>query len=74
METYVDLFISSDGENITSIHKKMLGMGLKPTLGDHDFVYNWNGIVNIEEEIEFIQKIQLALRGTGAMLRFTTKR
>ena len=49
-------------------------MGLKPTLGDHDFVYNWNGIVNIEEEIEFIEKIQSALRGTGAMLRFTTKR
>lgn len=74
METYVNLYISSDGENISSIHKMMLGLGLKPTLGEHDFVYNWNGIVTIEEEIIFIEKIQSVLKGTGTMLRFTTKR
>ena len=58
METYVDVYISSDGKGISDIHKILLDMGLKPTLGDHDFMYNWNGIVTIEEEIVFIEKIQ----------------
>jgi len=74
MDTYVDLFISSDGEKVTTIHKKMVEMGLKPTIGEHDFIYSWTGIVTIDEELEFIEKIQSKLKGTGAILRFTSIR
>lgn len=74
METYINLFISSDGENIKSIHKKMIDMGLKPTIGEHDFVYSWTGIVTIDEELDFIEKVQKKLKGTGAILRFTSVR
>jgi len=74
METYVDIFINADGENISVIHNKMIELGLKPTIGDHDFVYNWKGITNIEEEIRFIEVIQNKLKGTGVLLKFTTVR
>ncbi len=74
MDTYVDLFISSDGEKVTIVHNKMIEMGLKPTIGEHDFVYSWTGIVTIDEELEFIEKIQSKLKGTGAILRFTSIR
>ena len=74
METYVDIFINVDGEKISIIHKKLIEMGLKPTIGEHDFVYNWKGIVTIDEEIKFIEKIQSNLKGTGVILRFTSIR
>lgn len=74
METYVDIFFNADGEKASNIHKKLLKMDLKPTLGEHDFVYNWNGIITIDEELKFIDKIQSGLKDTGAILRFTTKR
>jgi len=74
METYVDIFINADGENISVIHNKMIELGLKPTIGEHDFVYNWKGITNIEEEIRFIEVIQNKLKGTGVLLKFTTVR
>jgi len=74
METYVDIFINVDGGKISIIHKKLIEMGLKPTIGEHDFVYNWNGIVTIDEEIKFIEKIQSNLKGTGVILRFTSIR
>ena len=74
METYIDVYFSVDGEKASIIHKKILSLGFKPTIGDHDFIYNWNGIVNIEEEITFIDKIQSKLEGTGAFLKFTTIR
>jgi hypothetical protein len=74
METYIDLFISTDGEKNSVIYKKLIELGFKPTLGEHDFVYNWNGIVNLEEEMEFIDLIQTKLKGTNAYLKFTTSR
>jgi len=74
METYVDIFINVDGEKISIIHKKLIEMGLKPTIGEHDFVYNWTGIVTIDEEIKFFEKIQSNLKGTGVILRFISIR
>ena len=74
METHVDIFINVDGKKISIIHKKLIEMGLKPTIGEHDFVYNWKGIVTIDEEIKFIEKIQSNLKGTGVILRFTSIR
>lgn len=74
METYIDVYLSSDGVKSSKVLKKLVEMGLKPSLGDHDFIYDWKGIVSIEEEIEFIDKIQDKLRGTGVILKFKTNR
>ena len=74
METYVDVYFSVDGEKASLIHQKILSLGFKPTIGEHDFIYNWKGIVNIEEEINFIDNIQSKLKGTGVFLKFTTIR
>jgi len=74
METYIDVYLSVDGEKASIIYKKILLLGLKPTIGDHDFIFNWKRIVNIDEEITFIDNIQSELKGTGAILKFTTIR
>jgi len=74
METYIDVYLKADGDKASIVHKKLVDLGLKPTIGEHDFIYNWNGLVTIEEEIEFIDKIQQALKGTGVTLRFKTMR
>ena len=74
METYVDLFIPTDGERVSIIHNKIIEMGFKPTIGEHDFIYVWKCIVTIDEEIQFIEKVQSQLKGTGAILRFTSIR
>ena len=74
METYVDVFMNVDGEKASVIHNKLLKLGLKPTIGEHDFIYNWKGIASIEEEIKLIDRIQEALKGTGVILKFKTMR
>ena len=74
METYIDLYVNPDGEKVTTVYKKIVEMGFKPTIGEHDFVYSWTGIVSIEEELAFVEKIQSKLKGTGAILRFTSVR
>jgi len=74
METYIDIFLSPDGEKISVINKKLLEMGLKSTIGEHDYIYNWKCIVKMDEEIQFIDKVLSNLKGTGVILRFTTIR
>ena len=74
METFVDLYFSTDGKKASEIFEILVDMGFKPSLGDHDFIYDWKGIVSIEEEIKFIDEIQNRLRGSGAHLKFNTNR
>jgi hypothetical protein len=74
METYVDVFLSSDGEKASIVFNKLKEMGLKYHMGEHDFMYDWNGIVKIAEELAFVDKIQENLKGTGVILKFTTIR
>ena len=74
METYVDVFLSTTGEKASAINKKLLEIGLKPTIGEHDYIYNWKGIVTIDEELKFIDEIQDKLKNTGAILKFKTTR
>jgi len=74
METYVDLFLSADGEKASEIQRKLKALGLKPGIGEHDFLYDWNRIVSPTEIIAFADRVQSELKGTGVILRFTTIR
>jgi len=74
METYLDIILSANGEKASVIHKKLLELGLKPTIGEHEYVYKWTGLADLNEEMELIDKIQETLKDTGAMLKFTSVR
>jgi hypothetical protein len=74
METYVDVYVSADGEKTSVIYDILLRLGFKPALGSHDFVYDWEKIVTIAEVVELADKAQEELKGTGVYLQFTTDR
>ena len=74
METFVDVYLSVDGEKGSVIFNKLNEIGLKSYIGEHDFVYDWKGIATISDELKLVDKIQSLLKGTGVMLKFTTIR
>ena len=74
METYIDIILSSDGEKASVIEKKLVKMGLKPSMGIHDFMYDWKGIVDNSKIVALADKIQSNLKGTGVLMRFITIR
>ena len=74
MKTYVEILHSADGEKVSVIFEKMRDMGFEPTLGEHEFVYNWKKNVTLPEVIKFLDNVVTKLRGTGAILKFTTIR
>lgn len=74
MKTYVEVLVSADGEKASVISERLIEMGLKPTIGEHDFVYNWKDTVSITEVLNFVDRVQSKLKGTGAILNFITIR
>jgi len=74
MKTYIEVLVSADGEKASLISEKLFDMGLKPSFGEHDFVYNWKDEAVLPEVLNFVDQIQSKLKGTGAILKFTTIR
>jgi len=74
MKTYVEILHSVDGEKVSIIFEKMKDLGFKPALGEHDFVYIWKKDVVLNEIIEFLDNVVSKLKGSGAILKFTTIR
>jgi hypothetical protein len=74
MKTYVEIFHSADGEKVSVIFNKMKDIGFKPALGEHEFVYNWKKNTMLPEVINFLDSVVSKLKGTGAILKFTTIR
>jgi hypothetical protein len=74
VKTYVEVFHSADGEKGSVIFELLCEMGLKPSFGRHDFVFNWKDNVSLSEVLKFVDRIQGKLKGTGAILKFTTIR
>ncbi|MFH1013001.1 MAG: hypothetical protein V1769_00635 [Thermoplasmatota archaeon] len=72
MNTYVEVIVSTEGEKASVIAEKLLDMGLKTGLGEHDFVYKWKEKTVLPEVLKFIDSVQSRLVGTKAMLKFTT--
>lgn len=72
MKTFVEVLVSANGEKASIITDKLFDMGLKTTFGQHDFVYRWKKKATLIEVLRFIDKVQSELKGTGAILKFTT--
>lgn len=74
MKTYVEVMVSTEGEKASVISQKLLEMGLQPSIGEHDFVYEWKQSVQVKDVLDFVDRVQARLKGTGAILNFTTIR
>ena len=74
METYIDVFLNADSEKASVVFKKLTDLGLKYSIGEYDFFYDWKKSPTIAEELAFVDKIQENLKGTGVIFKFTTVR
>lgn len=72
MKTYVEILHSADGEKASTIFEILSEMGLKPSFGQHDFVYTWKNDVTLAEVLKFLDHVQFKLKDTGAILKFST--
>ena len=72
MKTYVEVFVSSEGMKASEILEKLTKIGFKPSFGEQDFVYQWRKQVVLPEILNFVDKVQSKLKGSGVIMKFTT--
>jgi hypothetical protein len=73
MSTNVSIIVTSEGGLMSEVAKKFEEIGFKPTLGMHDFVYDWEETnVTPETVIALIDKVQKKLKDMNVGLHFVT--
>ncbi len=72
MRTYLKLILSSDGSKVSAVADSLADIGFTPTHGAHDFVYEWPSDANVNDILEFGDRIQAELQGTKCMFELET--
>ena len=73
MRTNVSIMVNSEGGLMSEVAERIKEIGFIPSLGMHDFRYDWKGLnVTPEKVIELIDKVQKKLKGLKVSLYFIT--
>ncbi len=72
MKTYLVVWFSSNGSKPSEVTKHLLGMGFRPIEGAYDFEYQWDHEADIDEILNFGDKILLELKGSDVMFKLET--
>jgi len=73
MITYVTLYVAADGEKASEVTRRLKELGFETTLGNHDFAFRWKDRdVTPDVVINFVDRVQSKLKGTGVLMHFTT--
>lgn len=67
MRTFVDITFAADGPSVVETARRLKEFaGLEVIVGEHDLVFDWTSSPEFDARMDRIQK---ALRGTGATFR-----
>lgn len=70
MHSYIDLYFASDAISPLEVSDRIRAMaGLEFIIGPHDIAFEWH---TVEEFRAKLEKVHVALRGTGVFYRIET--
>jgi len=72
MKTYVEILHNADAAKASQIFQILADLGLQPSFGQTDFVYCWKKNVPLTEVLKFLDHVLFKLKGTGAIVKFST--
>ncbi|AEH60943.1 conserved hypothetical protein [Methanosalsum zhilinae DSM 4017] len=72
MKTYLLVWFSSDGTRPSEVNRALMSLGFQPMQGSYDYVYDWDDNVDVNEILEFGDKVHLSLEGMGVMFKIET--
>jgi hypothetical protein len=72
METYLRVTFDSEGAKPSVVADRLLAFGFRPTHGNYDFVYDWNGSATREQVLELSDELIRQLRGFRVLLEVET--
>ncbi len=74
MRTYISLILNSEGANASTVVEVLRDIGFVASIGQHDFVYNWENEVTVENVLVFLDKVHKKLGGLTVQYQVSTIR
>ena len=71
-KTYLTLWFNSEGKTPTSVMMKLQDIGFKPSVGKHDFVYDWQQEIGLEEISKLGNTVHKTLKGLRVLYKLET--
>ncbi len=72
MKTYLLIWYNSEGALPSEINQRLMSLGFEPIQGAYDYVYNWGNNVDVDEILEFGDKVCLSLRNMNVTFKIET--
>ncbi|MFU8766279.1 MAG: hypothetical protein ACNA7I_01175 [Candidatus Methanoperedens sp.] len=72
MKSYLIIWFSSEGGKPSDINQRLMSLGFKPMQGSHDYVYEWGKNVDVDEILNFGDKVQITLKELNVMFKLET--
>ncbi len=72
LKTYLLVWFNSEGTRPSEVNRALMSLGFQAMQGSYDFVYNWDDNVDVNEILEFGDKVHLSLKGMGVMFKIET--
>jgi hypothetical protein len=73
MKTYLTIWFSSEGAGPIEVVERLRSLGFKPLKGYHDHVYDWNRKIELEDILQFTDKIHETLKGLNVLYKIETE-
>ena len=68
-KTYLTLWFNSEGKAPTSVMMKLQEIGFKPSIGKHDFVYDWKQEIGLEDISKLRDTVHKKLKGLKVLYK-----
>ena len=72
MKSYLIIWFNSEGGKPSEINQRLMSLGFKPMHGSHDYVYHWDKTVDVDEVLNFGDKVQMTLKDLNVMFKLET--
>ncbi|MDW7725625.1 MAG: hypothetical protein SCH70_00695 [Candidatus Methanoperedens sp.] len=72
MKSYLIIWFSSEGGKPSDINRRLMSLGFKPMQGSHDYVYEWGKNIDVDEILNFGDKVQITLKELNVMFKLET--
>ncbi|MDF1557044.1 MAG: hypothetical protein P1P80_02500 [ANME-2 cluster archaeon] len=72
MKSYLIVWFNSEGSRPSEVNQRLMSLGFKPIQGAYDYVYEWDSNTDVDEILNFGDRIQVTLKGMDVMFKIET--
>jgi hypothetical protein len=72
VKTFLIVWFSSEGMQVSEVTGRLMDMGFRPVTGKYDFVYDWGKSASLEDALTIGDRVRSTLGDCGVSFKLET--